>query len=59
MPRCSAPDCTVHDELVIEAPNSEVNQVVELTRECMESAVRLSVPLAVEVGVGNNWADIH
>jgi DNA polymerase I len=50
---------TVHDELVIEAPDHEVEEVVALTRECMESAVQLTVPLAVEVGVGTNWAEIH
>ena len=50
---------TVHDELVIEAPESETEAVVTLLKECMEGAERLSVPLVVEVGVGDNWAEIH
>lgn len=50
---------TVHDELVLEAPQEEVDTVVSLMRECMEGAVKLSVPLVVEVGVGSNWAEIH
>lgn len=50
---------TVHDELVLEAPEEEVEQVVKLTRSHMERAAKLSVPLAVEVGVGQHWAEIH
>ena len=50
---------TVHDELVLEAPEDEVDEVVTLTRDHMEGAAQLSVPLAVEVGVGLNWAEIH
>ena len=50
---------TVHDEIVLEAPLEEVEQVRLLTKDCMENAVRLSVPLAVEVGIGQNWAEIH
>ena len=47
----------VHDELLIEAPADRVDEVVELTRRTMEGAAELSVPLAVEVGVGPNWYD--
>ena len=50
---------TVHDELVLEAPESEAESVMSLLKECMEGAVSLSVPLAVEVGVGAHWAEIH
>ena len=50
---------TVHDEIVLEAPIDEVEQVRLLTQSCMENAVQLSVPLAVEVGIGQNWAEIH
>jgi DNA polymerase I len=49
----------VHDELILEAPEAEVDQVVALVREEMEGAARLSVPLEVTVGVGSNWAEIH
>ena len=47
----------VHDELVLEAPESEVPAVSSLVREHMEGAAQLSVPLDVGVGVGDNWLD--
>lgn len=47
----------VHDELVLEAPKPEVDEVVELVREKMSGAVELDVPLVVDVGVGPNWLD--
>ena len=50
---------TVHDELVFEMPPDEVVTVPTMIKEEMESAMELSVPLLVEVGVGNNWAEIH
>lgn len=49
----------VHDELLFEAPESEVDAVKELSRECMSSVMQLKVPLKVEVGAGKNWADAH
>lgn len=49
----------VHDELVFEAPDNEVEKATRLIQEVMESAVTLSVPLKVEVGTGNNWLDAH
>ncbi len=45
----------VHDELVLEVMDDEREAVVELTRETMESAGDLSVPLGVSIGVGPNW----
>ncbi|ACO46469.2 DNA polymerase I [Deinococcus deserti] len=47
----------VHDELLIEAPENRAEDVARLTREVMEGAAKLSVPLAVEVGTGPNWYD--
>jgi len=47
----------VHDELVVEAPAAAVDQAVELVREAMQGAAELSVPLVVDVGVGENWLD--
>jgi len=47
----------VHDELVLEAPVTEVERVSELVRRHMEGAAQLKVPLVVEVGVGDNWLD--
>ncbi len=45
----------VHDELVIEAPDAEVEAVTGLIREVMEGAASLRVRLAVDVGSGRNW----
>lgn len=45
----------VHDELVIDCPENEVEAVSDLLKTEMENAVALSVPLTVEVGVGKNW----
>ena len=47
----------VHDELLIEAPEDRAEEVARVTREIMEGAASLSVPLAVEVGTGPNWYD--
>ncbi len=47
----------VHDELVLEAPEAEVDRVSVLVREAMESAADLRVPLVADVGVGPNWLD--
>jgi DNA polymerase I len=49
----------VHDELVLEAPLAEVEQVKALVQECMEHAHEVSVPLEVEVSVGKNWRDME
>jgi DNA polymerase-1 len=49
----------VHDELLFEAPDAEVEAVKELARECMSSVARYKVPLKVEVGAGKTWADAH
>ncbi|MBP1604379.1 MAG: polA 1, partial [Acidobacteria bacterium] len=46
---------TVHDELLFECPAAEVDEVVPMIRDGMERAVALSVPLTVDVGVGDNW----
>ena len=45
----------VHDELLFEAPESEIDTVTALIKREMESAVTLDVPVTVEVGVGDNW----
>ena len=49
----------VHDELIFEVPDRELEQVQELVREEMEGAVQLSVPLRVSLEVGPTWGDIH
>jgi len=49
----------VHDELVFEVPEGEMDVMRTLVREQMESAHLLSVPLKVEMGVGKNWRDLE
>jgi DNA polymerase-1 len=45
----------VHDELLLEVPRDEVDRVVPVLREVMESALPLDVPLTVDVKVGTDW----
>jgi DNA polymerase-1 len=47
----------VHDELVLEAPEHEVEEVSALVERVMEGAAQLRVHLAVDVGAGDNWLD--
>lgn len=49
----------VHDELVFEAPENEVETAKTLIKSAMENAVQLSVPFIAEVGTGTNWAQAH
>jgi len=47
----------VHDELILYAKNDELDQVKKLLADCMEHAMKLSVPLAVNVAEGKTWAE--
>ncbi|WP_319562444.1 DNA polymerase I [Marispirochaeta sp.] len=49
----------VHDELILEAPEDEVEEVSELVVETMQSAVELSVPLKVSIESGDSWGAVH
>jgi DNA polymerase-1 len=49
----------VHDELLFEAPEAEASELAALAKLVMEAAAVLSVPLAVETGIGKNWALAH
>ena len=49
----------VHDELLFEVPERELEDMKGLVREAMESAVELDVPLKVDMGVGGNWYEAH
>ena len=47
----------VHDELIIEAPETNINEVSKQVKATMEHAFQLKVPLVVDVGVSDNWLD--
>lgn len=49
----------VHDELLFDAPKSELETVTPLIRNLMEQALPLNVPVIVESGYGENWLDAH
>ena len=49
----------VHDELVVETPQEELDTVITLIREAMEGAFELRVPLKVDVEVGENWEEME
>ncbi|WP_454998269.1 DNA polymerase I [Capnocytophaga granulosa] len=49
----------VHDELLFDVPKPELEVVTPLIREEMQQAYKLSVPLIVEIGTGNNWLEAH
>ena len=49
----------VHDELLFEVPEKELDKTRDVTRKVMESAASLTVPLVVDTGVGDNWAAAH
>ena len=49
----------IHDELMLEVPQAEIEEVKELLTEQMEKVVRLSVPLTVECNYGKNWLEAH
>ncbi|WP_295132438.1 DNA polymerase I [uncultured Reyranella sp.] len=49
----------VHDELLFEVPEKELDKTRDVTRKIMEGAASLTVPLVVDTGVGDNWAAAH
>lgn len=46
----------VHDELLVEVEDEKVQETAELMKDIMENAIEISVPLEVEIKVGDNWA---
>jgi DNA polymerase-1 len=49
----------VHDELIFEVPEDEIQTMEGLVRDCMENAYSLSVPLRVEIETGRSWGEMH
>lgn len=47
----------VHDEIIVEAPESEAGRVMEIMKNEMSGAVKLDVPLEVDISCGRNWMD--
>ena len=49
----------IHDELIFEVPEAEIEETKAVVKEALEHAVKLSVPLRTSIEVGSNWGDIH
>ena len=49
----------VHDELVFDMKKSEKELLMKIVKEKMEQAIKLNVPLEVDMGVGDNWLEAH
>jgi DNA polymerase-1 len=49
----------IHDELVFEAPSNEAEKLSKMVRKEMEGALKLSVPIKVDIGIGKNWYEAH
>lgn len=49
----------IHDELVFETTNDELNEIINIVKEEMENACSLSIPLSVDIGYGKNWLEAH
>ena len=49
----------VHDELILDTPEKEIDKVVNLTTEAMMGAAQLDVPLEIDIGIGDNWDQAH
>jgi DNA polymerase-1 len=49
----------VHDELVFDVPKSEAEQMKKIIQDRMQNAIKMKVPILVEVGEGTNWLEAH
>ncbi len=49
----------VHDEVILEVPDEELEEVTSLVRRAMEGAVKLSIPLRVSIESGKRWGELH
>ena len=49
----------VHDELILDTPEGEIDAVVNLITDSMMGAAKLDVPLEIDIGIGDNWDQAH
>ncbi len=49
----------VHDELVFEVHEDELDEMKKIVKEKMETAIKLNVPIIVDIGIGKNWEEAH
>ena len=49
----------VHDELVFEVPKDELEEIKQLVPREMINAIKLDVPIKVDIGIGQNWLEAH
>jgi DNA polymerase-1 len=49
----------VHDELILEVPDAELDVVRRIVTEEMEGVIKLAAPLKVDIGIGKNWREAH
>jgi len=49
----------VHDELIFDVYRKELDEIKKIVKHEMENAVRLEVPLLVDIGTGDNWLEAH
>jgi DNA polymerase-1 len=49
----------VHDELIFDMLKSEEQELREIVNDCMSNVCKLSVPLVVDIGIGDNWLQAH
>jgi len=55
---CSRMLLQIHDELVFESPDEEIELLKKFVREEMETAANLSVPVKVDIQIGANWGEL-
>ena len=49
----------VHDELIFDALKTELDELRSLVQEHMKNAIKMQVPIIVEMGEGENWLEAH